>query len=99
MERKYKSKRLEGLQGKWNDLEVLMYIKDKVNFRSPNPDLQMAFEYRLNLIMLQLAEHILKNGHVDVKFDPEKITNGTFVGVVPDNVLAYYKGQEIKKGI
>ena len=56
MERKYKSKRLEGLQGKWTDTEVLLYVKNKVDFRTNHPDLAEALDKRITAIIEKLGK-------------------------------------------
>lgn len=54
-ERKYKSKRLEGIQGKWSDEEVLLYIKSRVDFRTSHPDLNEALDKRIQAIIAKIT--------------------------------------------
>ena len=53
-DRKYKSKRLEGIQGNWSDAQVLLYIKDRVDFRTSHPDLKEALDKRVSGIIEKL---------------------------------------------
>ena len=70
-ERKYKSKRLEGLQGKWTDAEVLVYLKEKVDFRTNHPDLKEALDQRVEKIIAKLfALELLTIDHT--KFEERK---------------------------
>lgn len=56
-ERKYRSKRLEGLQGNWSDIEVLLFAKNKVDFRSSHPDLTEALDKRITEIIEKLEKY------------------------------------------
>ena len=64
-ERKYKSKRLEGLKGKWTDAEVLLYIANKVDFRTSHPDLKEALDKRIEKIIAKITVSDIAN--LDVK--------------------------------
>jgi len=55
MERKYKSKRLDGIQGDWSDSSLLLYIKDRVDFRTSHPDLKEALDKRISSIIEKLV--------------------------------------------
>ena len=54
MLRKYKSKRLEGIQGKWTDVEFLRYIKEKIDYRSAKEDIKEASNQRIEAIIKKL---------------------------------------------
>ena len=56
-ERKYKSKRLAGMEGGWSDSEFLLYIKDKVDFRTNHPDLKEVSDKRISAIIDKLLRY------------------------------------------
>lgn len=55
--RKYKSKRLAGFEGGWSDVEFLLYIKDKVDFRAKFPDLKEVSDKRISEIIKKLVQY------------------------------------------
>lgn len=55
--RKYESKRLKGFEGGWSDIEFLLYIKDKVDFRAKFPDLKEASDKRISGIINKLLKY------------------------------------------
>ena len=54
--KKYKSSRLEGMQGKWSDHDFLTYVMYKVDYRTNNKEIYMASGDRFLDIMTKLEK-------------------------------------------
>ncbi len=52
----YKSKRLKGMSETWSDIEFLLYIRDRVDFRAKFPDLKEVSDKRISKIINKLAK-------------------------------------------
>lgn len=55
--RKYQSKRLKSMEETWSDVEFLMYIRDRVDFRTKHQDLKEVSDKRISEIIKKLVQY------------------------------------------
>ena len=53
---KYKSQRLEGIKSTWSDVEFLIYIKSRIDYRTKNTEINEASDKRIDSIIKKLGE-------------------------------------------
>lgn len=56
-QRKYQSKRLKSMEETWSDVEFLVYIRDRVDFRTKHQDLKEASDKRISAIISKLLKY------------------------------------------
>ena len=54
--KKYKSARLEGIKSTWSDVEFLIYIKSRIDYRTKNTEINEASDKRIDSIIKKLGE-------------------------------------------